>query len=63
MAKVVKGTINKDLKDEKNAKEGYRKLAKTLRGRGEKQAAITVMSISRDEADHFRRLTKIKKSL
>lgn len=60
---LVRKTISKDLRDEKSAKLGYRKLAKELRTKGKKREANTVTSISKDEADHFRLLSKIKKNL
>jgi rubrerythrin len=54
-------TIKNDLQDEKEAKVGYRKLAKALKKTGQKRAARSVKAIAKDEADHFRILTKIKK--
>ena len=60
---TVRKIIAKDLVDEHNAKLGYRALAKTLRNNGNKRSARTVEAISKDEADHFRLLSKIKRNL
>jgi rubrerythrin len=59
----VKKTLSMDLKDEKKAKLGYRKLAKKLKAKGLKQAARTIIGISRDEADHHRLISKIQKKV
>lgn len=59
----VKTIIAKDKRDEKKAKLGYRKLAKDLRKQGRKADANRVSGIAKDEGDHFRILTKIRKSL
>ena len=58
-----KKSVSKDLRDEKHARLGYEKLAQDLRSSGQKKAARTVLSIAKDEGEHFRRLTKIKKDL
>lgn len=60
---TVKKTIRKDLSDELEARHGYKRLEKTLRGQGKKRAARTVGAIAKDEADHFRLLNKIRKTL
>jgi rubrerythrin len=60
---AFKQMINKDLMDEVHAKIGYRKLAKGLRRKGLKKQARSITAISRDEADHFKILRKIKKAI
>ena len=59
----IKKTIGKDLSNETSAKHGYQHLAKELRKKGKKEAARIVIGISKDERDHHKKLTKIRKSL
>ena len=54
----VKKTLKSDIRDEKNANRGYKKLAKTI---GSKSGARTLRGIANDEADHKRLLTKLLK--
>jgi rubrerythrin len=57
----VKERIDYDIKDEKKAKKDYRKLAQKLRSRGFKKEANWIVGISKNEAEHSRKLKKIRK--
>ena len=56
-----KKSVNKDLRDERRARLGYETLARQLRSVGRRREARTILSIAKDEGEHFRRLTKIKR--
>lgn len=59
----VKERVDYDIKDEKKARKDYRKLAQKLKSKGLKKEAKVVVGISKNEGEHFRKLSKIKRTL
>lgn len=55
--------LKADLKDEQMAQRDYRKLAGELKKKGKKKDAKTVIGIAKQEKGHYKKLSKIKKSL
>jgi rubrerythrin len=61
--RVLKEDIAENLKEETEAKNAYHGLAKDLKTKGFKREAHTVMGIAKDESDHHRLLTNIRKKI
>jgi rubrerythrin len=57
----IKKGLKSYLAEEREASRGYQKLSKKLVKEGLKGNAKTVRGIAKDERDHFKKLTKIRK--
>lgn len=59
----IKERVAYDMKDEKKAKKDYRKLSQKLKSKGLRQEANVVAGMSKNEGEHFKKLSKIQRKL